>query len=214
MACHDSTNKHEKELINFNNKHKIPKFTQRSIMGLFMSTMWNSLLGSTKEYRILMLGLDAAGKTTVLYRLKLGEVQHTIPTVGFNVETVEYKNLKFTVWDVGGQSKLRPLWRHYYAGTKALIFVVDSNDTDPDRVELAKEELHRLLQNDEMNEAIVLIFANKQDLPRAMPASELANKLELNRLRNHWYIQACCATSGQGLYEGLDWLGTALNQRA
>jgi ADP-ribosylation factor 1/2 len=175
--------------------------------------MWNALLGSNKEYRLLMLGLDAAGKTTVLYRLKLGEVQHTIPTVGFNVESVEYKNLKFTVWDVGGQSKLRPLWRHYYTGTQALIFVVDSNDTDPDRIELAKYELHRLLQNDELRDALVLVFANKQDLPQAMSASVLAEKLALNQMNNKWYIQACCATSGQGLYEGLDWLGTALNTR-
>ena len=182
-------------------------------MGLYMSTMWNALLGSNKEYRLLMLGLDAAGKTTVLYRLKLGEVQHTIPTVGFNVESVEYKNLKFTVWDVGGQSKLRPLWRHYYTGTQGLIFVVDSNDIDPDRVELAKLELHRLLQNDELRDAFVLVFANKQDLPRAMSASELAQKLDLKHMSNQWYIQACCATSGQGLYEGLDWLGTALNSR-
>jgi len=160
-----------------------------------------------------MLGLDAAGKTTVLYRLKLGEVQHTIPTVGFNVESVQYKNLNFTLWDVGGQSKLRPLWRHYYTGTQALIFVVDSNDTDPDRIDLAKEELHHLLDNDEMKNAVVLVFANKQDLPDAMPAHEIANKLELNRLRrSEWYIQACCATSGQGLYEGLDWLGAALQR--
>ena len=61
-----------------------------------------------------MIGLDAAGKTTILYKLKLGEIVTTIPTIGFNVETLEYKNLKFTVFDVGGQDKIRPLWRHYY----------------------------------------------------------------------------------------------------
>lgn len=184
-------------------------------MGLSLSTMWSSILGGTnKDYRILMLGLDAAGKTTVLYRLKLGEVTHTIPTVGFNVENVQYKNLNFTLWDVGGQSKLRPLWRHYYTGTQALIFVVDSNDTDYDRIELAKEELHHLLDNDEMRDAVVLVFANKQDLPRAMPAHDISAKLELNRLRrNEWYIQPCCATNGTGLYEGLDWLGAALKRR-
>jgi ADP-ribosylation factor 1/2 len=162
----------------------------------------------------LMLGLDAAGKTTLLYRLKLGEVQHTIPTIGFNVETVQYRNLKFTVWDVGGQSKLRPLWRHYYTGTQALIFVIDSNDIDDDRVELAKEELHRLLQNDELRDAVLLVFVNKQDLPRAMSVSEVTDRLELHRFRkNQWYAQGCCAQSGQGLYEGLDWLGTALSRK-
>lgn len=181
-------------------------------MGVYMSAMWNSIMGNGKECRILMLGLDAAGKTTVLYRLKLGEIQHTIPTVGFNVESVEYKNLKFTVWDVGGQSKLCPLWRHHYAGTDALIFVVDSNDTKPDRVELAKDELHNLLRADEMSNAAALILANKQDLPHAMTASMLVEKLDLNRLRNRWCIQGCCAVNGQGLCEGLDWLGTALKK--
>merc|ERR1712232_297654 len=119
-----------------------------------------------------------------------------------------------TVWDVGGQSKLRPLWRHYYTGTNALIFVVDSNDTNPDRVDLAKQELHHLLQADEMAGAAVLVFANKQDLPDAMPASELIQRLDLDRLsrRHQWYIQGCCAVNGKGLYEGLDWLASVLKK--
>jgi len=70
-------------------------------MGLFFSKLFESLVGK-KEMRILMLGLDAAGKTTILYKLKLGEVVSSVPTIGFNVENVEYKNIKFTVWDVGG----------------------------------------------------------------------------------------------------------------
>merc|ERR1719326_1076041 len=92
-------------------------------MGLAFTKLWQRMLGS-KEMRILMVGLDAAGKTTILYKLKLGEVVTTIPTIGFNVETVEYKNISFTVWDVGGQDKIRPLWRHYYQNTQGLIFVV------------------------------------------------------------------------------------------
>merc|ERR1739842_98870 len=98
-------------------------------MGLAMSKIWARLVGKT-EMRILMVGLDAAGKTTILYKLKLGEVITTIPTIGFNVETVEYKNIEFTVWDIGGQHLIRPLWRHYYQGTEAVIFVVDSNDRE------------------------------------------------------------------------------------
>jgi len=95
-----------------------------------------------------------------LYKLKLGEVVTTIPTIGFNVETVEYKNLSFTVWDVGGQDKIRPLWRHYYQGTNGLIYVVDSNDRD--RIEDAREELTKMLNEDEMRDAVLLVFANKQ----------------------------------------------------
>merc|ERR1711973_673870 len=104
------------------------KETKSEKMGLFQSVL-KGLFGK-KEMRILMVGLDAAGKTTILYKLKLGEIVTTIPTIGFNVETVEYKNISFTVWDVGGQDKIRPLWRHYYQNTQGLIFVVDSNDRE------------------------------------------------------------------------------------
>jgi ADP-ribosylation factor 1/2 len=82
---------------------------------------------------------------------------------GFNVETVEYKNIQFTVWDVGGQDKIRPLWRHYFQNTQGIIFVVDSNDRD--RIVEAREELQRMLNEDELREALLLVFANKQDLP-------------------------------------------------
>lgn len=157
-----------------------------------------------------MVGLDAAGKTTILYKLKLGEIVTTIPTIGFNVETVEYKNICFTVWDVGGQDKIRPLWRHYFQNTQGLIFVVDSNDRE--RIPEAQDELQKMLNEDELRDAVLLVFANKQDLPNAMNAAELTDKLGLNQLRNRrWYIQATCATQGQGLYEGLDWLSNQLS---
>ncbi len=126
---------------------------------------------------------------------------------GFNVETVEYKNISFTVWDVGGQDKIRPLWRHYFQNTQGLIFVVDSNDRD--RISEARDELHRMLNEDELRDAVLLVFANKQDLPNAMTAAEITDKLGLHSLRQrHWFIQSTCATSGEGLYEGLDWLST------
>ena len=107
-----------------------------------------------------MVGLDAAGKTTVLYKLKLGERIVTVPTIGFNVETVEYKNINFTVWDIGGQDRIRPLWRYYYQNTQAVIFVVDCNDRD--RFTEAREELHRMLSEDALKDAVLLILANKQ----------------------------------------------------
>ncbi|KAK2179445.1 hypothetical protein NP493_489g03110 [Ridgeia piscesae] len=177
-------------------------------MGLTISNLFNRLFGK-RQMRILMVGLDAAGKTTILYKLKLGEIVTTIPTIGFNVETVEYKNISFTVWDVGGQDKIRPLWRHYFQNTQGLIFVVDSNDRD--RVVEAQDELNKMLQEDELRDAVLLVFANKQDLPNAMTAAEITEKLGLSQLRGrNWYIQATCATQGQGLYEGLDWLSQEL----
>ncbi len=138
---------------------------------------------------------------------------------GFNVETVEYKNISFTVWDVGGQDKIRPLWRHYYQNTQGIIFVVDSNDRE--RIDdsggadnSAKEELHRMLGEDELRDAVLLIFANKQDLPNAMSVNEITERLQLNQMRHRqWYIQATCATTGDGLYEGLDWLSQTLSKR-
>ncbi|XP_048474904.1 ADP-ribosylation factor 1-like isoform X2 [Rhincodon typus] len=179
-------------------------------MGILMSL--KNYLFSTKEMRILMVGLDAAGKTTILYKLKLGEIVTTIPTIGFNVETVEYKNISFTVWDVGGQDKIRPLWRHYFQNTQGLIFVVDSNDKE--RMSEAREELMQMLGEDELHDAVLLVFANKQDLPNAMSAAQITDKLGLNALRNRvWYIQATCATSGDGLCSGLDWLAGQLRHK-
>lgn len=90
-----------------------------------------------------MLGLDGAGKTTILFKLKIGEVVSSIPTIGFNVETVEYKNIKFTVWDVGGQDSIRAMWKHYYQNADALIYVVDSSDRN--RFNTAKDVLQKML---------------------------------------------------------------------
>ena len=90
--------------------------------------MDNLSFGAGRDSRILMVGLDAAGKTSILYKLKLNETMHTIPTIGFNVETVTYKNINFTVWDVGGQDKIRKLWHHYFTGTDAIIYVVSDEN--------------------------------------------------------------------------------------
>ncbi|PRP80932.1 ADP-ribosylation factor 6 [Planoprotostelium fungivorum] len=171
-----------------------------------MGKMISKLFGN-KEMRVLMLGLDAAGKTTILYKLKLGQGVSTIPTVGFNVETVTFKKVKFNVWDVGGQDKIRPLWRHYYAGTQALIFVVDSSDRE--RIEEARQELMRIINDREMKDAILLVFANKNDLPNVMDGEEIKEKLGLGKLKDrHWHVQSSCAISGDGLLDGLTWLNT------
>jgi len=176
-------------------------------MGSFFGKLFDGF--GSRDMRILMVGLDAAGKTTVLYKLKLGEIVTTIPTIGFNVETVKYKNINFTVWDVGGQDKIRPLWRHYYQNTEGVIYVVDSNDRE--RIDEAALELQKVLREDELREATLLVLCNKQDLPNAMSVAEVTDKLGLHSLRSRqWYIQATCACSGDGLYEGLDWLSQAM----
>eukprot|EP01116_Phalansterium_solitarium_P022996 TRINITY_DN7842_c0_g1_i1.p1 TRINITY_DN7842_c0_g1~~TRINITY_DN7842_c0_g1_i1.p1 ORF type:complete len:179 (+),score=49.49 TRINITY_DN7842_c0_g1_i1:161-697(+) len=173
-------------------------------MGVSFGKLLSKLFGN-KEMRVLMLGLDAAGKTTILYKLKLGQGVSTIPTVGFNVETVTFKKVKFNVWDVGGQDKIRPLWRHYYAGTQALIFVVDSSDRE--RIDEARQELMRIINDREMHEAKLLVFANKNDLPNTLEQNEIVDRLGLHRLRGRdWLVQSSCALTGDGLLDGLSWL--------
>uniref|UniRef100_A0A1I8BWX7 ADP-ribosylation factor 1-like 2 n=1 Tax=Meloidogyne hapla TaxID=6305 RepID=A0A1I8BWX7_MELHA len=114
---------------------------------------------------------------------------------------------KLDLNDVGGQEKIRPLWRHYYVGTQALIFVVDSADVD--RIDEARHELHKIVNDREMREAAILIFANKQDLPGALQPNELQERLGLGRLHSrNWYVQPSCAIGGSGLFEGLTWLST------
>lgn len=177
-------------------------------MGLIISNVFRQLLGK-QQVRILMVGLDSAGKTTILYKLKMGEVINTIPTIGFNVETVEYKNISFLVWDVGGQNKLRALWRHYYENTQGLIYVVDSSDRE--RINDVKIVLHNILLEDSLTGAVLLIIANKQDQVNAMSCTEIRDKLELFRLKNRkWIVQGCSAVNGHGLFEGLDWLSNEI----
>eukprot|EP01061_Rhynchopus_euleeides_P009887 TRINITY_DN19204_c0_g1_i3.p1 TRINITY_DN19204_c0_g1~~TRINITY_DN19204_c0_g1_i3.p1 ORF type:complete len:185 (+),score=80.03 TRINITY_DN19204_c0_g1_i3:253-807(+) len=171
---------------------------------------WVDGLFSKKNARILMVGLDAAGKTTILFKLKLDEHVTTVPTIGFNVETVEYKNIKFNVWDVGGQDKLRALWKHYYEDSNAIIFVIDSNDKD--RLHIAAQELQVLMSDTSLIEATLLVFCNKQDLPQAASPSEVVQTIGLQQMvgKRKWYVQGCSAVSGEGLYEGLDWLSQNL----
>ncbi|CAN1767888.1 ADP-ribosylation factor [Linum perenne] len=143
-----------------------------------------------------MLGLDAAGKTTILYKLHIGEVLSTVPTI---------------VWDVGGQEKLRPLWRHYFNNTDGLIYVVDSLDRE--RIGKAKAEFQSIIKDPFMLNSIILVFANKQDMKGAMSPMEVCQGLGLPELKNRkWHIQGTCALKGDGLYEGLDWLSNTLKE--
>lgn len=165
-----------------------------------------------KEMRVLMLGLDAAGKTTILYKLKLDQPVSSIPTVGFNIETVTYKGVKFAIWDVGGQDKIRPLWRHYYAGTQGLIYVVDASDRE--RIHEARQELFKIAIDRGLSTVPILIFANKQDMPNAMKREEIEQALELKRgplSKREWVLQPSTATTGDGIYEGLNYLMRYVN---
>jgi ADP-ribosylation factor protein 1 len=179
-------------------------------MGFIFSKFWTNFL-CKKDKRILMVGLVAAGKTTILHQLKMGETLNTIPLISFAVETLAYKGLNFTVLEVGGQDKIRVLWRHYYQNTYGLIFVVDSNDKD--RFEAAAEELKKMLAEEELKDCVLLVFANKQDLSEALSPNEVAKKLGIDTLKRPWLVQGSSATTGQGLKEGLDWMASVLLER-
>ena len=177
-------------------------------MGFLFSKLWTKLLGNN-YVRILMVGLDAAGKTTMLYQLKMGETIKTIPTIGLYVQTLDYKNLNLIVWNVGGASKMRLLYKQYYQNVEGLIFVVDSNDRD--RMEDAAEELKKMLAEEELKDCCVLVMANKQDLNGALAPGEVTEKLGMGALKGRtWLVQGTSATTGQGLKEGLDWMASVL----
>lgn len=161
-----------------------------------------------KEVRILILGLDNAGKTTILRKF-CGESIDTIePTLGFNIKTLEHKNYQLNVWDVGGQKTIRAYWRNYFERTDGVIWVVDS--ADQVRLDICKEELSVLLDQEKLAGASLLIFANKQDVRGAYTADEIANALGLREdksfLNRHWSIRGCSAVTGEGLVEGMDWM--------
>ena len=166
------------------------------------------------DVRILLLGLDSAGKTTTLYRLKLNEIVSTIPTIGFNIESLTYKKMNITMWDVGGQDRIRPLWKYYFQNTDALIFMVDA--ADPNRFEEAKEELFRIYSNEIIKKSLkaIVVFANKSDLPGACSVQKVCDALGLNDIRGIlWHVQATNAVNGMGLYEGLDNLHSMISAK-
>uniref|UniRef100_A0A6G1S8Q9 ADP-ribosylation factor-like protein 11 n=1 Tax=Aceria tosichella TaxID=561515 RepID=A0A6G1S8Q9_9ACAR len=181
------------------------------------TTIWDNI-PSFSNTHIVMLGLDCSGKTTVLYRLKFGQYINTVPTIGFNcekirVQTSRSKGVNFIIWDIGGQDRLRPLWRSYTRCTDGIIFVVDS--VDEERLEEAKMELLKIALLPENKNVPILVLANKQDLPGAKEAKEIASFLGLNDLNpSHlWHVQPTCAVIGDGLEEGLDTLYNMILKR-
>eukprot|EP00090_Calanus_glacialis_P010609 TRINITY_DN19049_c0_g1_i1.p1 TRINITY_DN19049_c0_g1~~TRINITY_DN19049_c0_g1_i1.p1 ORF type:complete len:602 (-),score=134.15 TRINITY_DN19049_c0_g1_i1:284-2089(-) len=167
-------------------------------------------IGPKIEMRVVTLGLDEAGKTSILFKLKQNEFVPTIPTIGFNVETLEFKNVKITLWDVGGQHKLRPLWKHYYLNTQAVIYVLDASNKE--RIGESHNELVKLLSEKELKDASLLILANKQDQAGCATIEEITDQFCLYKMccGRSWHIQACDAKSGVGLQDGLEWLSRQL----
>ena len=181
-------------------------------MGLL--TILKKVRQKEKEVRVLVLGLDNAGKTTVLKKFNGEDINTVEPTLGFSIKTLEYQGFKLNVWDIGGQQTIRSYWRNYFEQTDAIIWVVDSADRW--RLEQCRDELHGLLAQEKLSGASLLVFANKQDLGGACTASEIATLLELHSERfstRHWEIHGCSAVTGVGLVDGIAWLVKDISSR-
>jgi ADP-ribosylation factor-like protein 2 len=186
---------------------------------IFLKCIWQ-IKQNEKEIRLLILGLDNAGKTTVLRKFCGESIDQIEPTLGFNIQTLCYSLLgddkaggycstlyQLNFWDVGGQKSIRAYWRNYFEQTDGLIWVVDSADRM--RLDLCRNELAQLLSQERLAGASLLILANKQDVPGALTVTEIAQVLQLDcadRYQNrHWSIHACSAVTGDGLREAMDW---------
>ncbi|KAL0034359.1 hypothetical protein WJX77_010983 [Trebouxia sp. C0004] len=179
-------------------------------MGLL--TIIKKVKQKEKEMRLLMVGLDNAGKTTIVKRLNNEDITTISPTLGFNIKTMQFNGYRLNIWDVGGQKTLRSYWRNYYEQTDALIWVVDT--TDVHRLEDCRSELHNLLKEERLTGATLLIFANKQDLAGSLAATQLQKVLDLEAMgTRHWRIVGCSAVTGAGLIDGFDWVVSDIKSR-
>jgi ADP-ribosylation factor-like protein 3 len=164
------------------------------------------------EARILILGLDCSGKTTILKKLSDEDISYVMPTQGFNIKTLVHKEFKLNVWDIGGQKSIRPYWRNYYEATDAIIYVIDSADRR--RMEETGIELQQMLDEHRLNGVPLLILSNKQDLLNSIAPAEVTAGLNLYSIRDrHWQILGCSAKTGEGLKEGLEFLVNELNEK-
>ncbi|WPH03294.1 ADP-ribosylation factor family protein [Acrodontium crateriforme] len=158
-----------------------------------------------KEMRILMLGLDNAGKTTIVKKIMNEDVNSVSPTLGFIIKTIDYDGYKLNIWDVGGQKTLRTYWKNYFEKTDTLIWVVDA--TDRERLYDCSQELHGLLLQERLMGASLLVLKNKSDVAGCMSEDDIARGLQLEAIKTHkWHILPCSAMTGLNLHEGLAWV--------
>ncbi|KAF4690065.1 hypothetical protein FOZ62_003096, partial [Perkinsus olseni] len=177
----------------------------RTTLNMGLLSILKKLKRDEREARILVLGLDNAGKTTILRKLSDEDITQVMPTQGFNIKSLVRDGFKLNVWDIGGQKTIRPYWSNYFEATDGLVFVIDSADRR--RLEESGKELNELLQEDKLGGTALLVFANKQDLLQALPANEISEALHLDNIRDRtWTIQACSAKSGEGVQDGMEWL--------
>lgn len=172
-------------------------------MGLL--DFFRRLKKTESEARLIVLGLDNSGKTTILKKLSDEDILHIMPTQGFNIKSLKHGNFKLNIWDVGGQKTIRPYWRNYFESTDGIIYVIDSADRR--RMEETGIELQQIIDEEKLSGVPLLIYANKQDLLNSLSASEITAGLNLHSIRDRqWQIVPCSAKSGDGLKDGLEFI--------
>ena len=177
-------------------------------MGFIFSKILDFFSRSRSNFKIIILGIQNAGKTTILYRLSLGQLVQTTPTIGSNVEEISYNNVKLQAWDLGGQESTRSVWDVYFVNTDAIIYVIDTHETN---YEESKKQFYKLLENEALKNTVILIYANKQDLQGAKGVNEIMQIYEFDKIKDHiWHIQPCSAQTGEGLVTGMKWLSDQL----
>lgn len=180
-------------------------------MGILFTKLMEIFGKPETPKRLVMVGLDAAGKTTLLYKMHLGEVVQTTATIGFNVEELKFDGWSANVWDIGGQEKLRKLWGFYLQNIDGIIYVIDS--CDEERMELAAEELFAVLKDEVVQGVPLLVFANKQDCKGAMLPEKVIDVMKLRTIKDReWYCQGCSAVTGEGLSEGFSQLTKSIKE--
>lgn len=172
-------------------------------MGGIISTVLNKTL-LNKSANVVFIGCESSGKSTIVYKFKLDENVTTIPTIGFNTETISFKNLSLNIIDLGGALRIRPLWRHHYDTCDIIVFVIDSSN--PQKIEESKIELQKIISDEILKKKVLLILANKQDVDGALKAEEIEKKLDLGE--GKWKLFGCSAMTGEGLFDAFDWLIT------
>ncbi|KAJ1331187.1 ADP-ribosylation factor-like protein 8 [Microdochium nivale] len=147
----------------------------RKVYDWLLRTFWAT------EMDVTMIGLQNAGKTSLLRVLSGGEFTiDSIPTVGFNMKRVQRGHVTLKCWDLGGQPRFRPMWERYCRGVDAIVFIVDIADVDI--LLAAKDELHALMEQQSLEGIPLLVLGNKSDLSNGISVDELIDTLDLRSI--------------------------------
>ena len=175
-------------------------------MGILFFKLLKNIL-EEKDAHIMIVGADGSGKKTIISKLKMVEKVDNNSTIGFNINTFNYKGIKFIIWDFGNQDKT--ILKNYYKITNGIIFVVDSNDKD--KIKESADELKNMLNDEDLKNGPILVMANKQDIKGCLSPNQVTEELGMSQFKGRiWKVQGTSGVTGKGLNEGLEWMSSEL----